>query len=253
MSDHTSIEWTDATWNPLRGCTRVSEGCRHCYAERVASRFSDPGGAFEGFARRTEGGPRWTGRVELMPAMLGQPRRWRQPRHIFVNSMSDLFHESLEDRDIAAIFAVIAETPRHTYQALTKRPDRLRAFATRDAEARGGPLANLWLGVSVEDQEAAEARLPQLADTPAAIRFLSCEPLLGPLELDLAKHRIHWIIVGAESGPGARPMEEDWVRALRDQANAAGVAFFYKQNAVRGRKRATPPLDGRTWTERPAR
>jgi len=292
MGDKTGIEWTDTTWNPVRGCSRVSEGCRHCYAERVAARFVKPGQPYHGFAKVTAprdlldrvGGRRngWTGVVRLVPEKLAEPLRWKKPRRIFVNSMSDLFHESLSNEDIAAVFGVMAAAPRHTFQVLTKRARRMREWFTWvDQQARSAavvefgspwwpvlvcarkaaglvdrdfgvdgagstwPLANVWLGVSVENQAAADERIPDLLATPAALRFLSCEPLLGPVNVCAVpdtKTRpadfharntplgdIDWVIAGCESGPGARPAQVDWYRSLRDQCAAAGVPFFLKQ------------------------
>ncbi|WAA19776.1 hypothetical protein SEA_SHWETA_56 [Mycobacterium phage Shweta] len=249
MSDHTGIEWTDATWNPVTGCTEVSPGCDHCYAKTFAERFrGTPGHYFErGFD------------VQLRYDKLLQPMRWRRPRRIFVNSMADLFHDQVPDEYIAKVFAVMAAARHHTFQVLTKRHGRMRSLlsseAFRDAVAeyaqqhadptRGGsiptgpwdgpewwPLWNVWLGVSTENQQWADVRIPALLDTPAAVRFISAEPLLGPINL----HRewgygpgIDWIIVGGESGPGARPMHPDWARALRDQRNTVGAAFLFKQ------------------------
>lgn len=270
MSDNTAIEWTDATWNPVRGCTRVSQGCVNCYAETVAARFSNKGQAYEGLATRSPA--RWTGEVRVIEAALDQPLRWKRPRKIFVNSMSDLFHEKLDARYIDRVFAVMALAPQHTFQVLTKRPQRMLSYL-QDRTKRGQlpiaqngmdlgnlwfdgwlkpwPLPNLWLGVSVENQEAADERIPLLLQTPAAKRFLSCEPLLGSLDLSEAlaveqvklfdrqrshwtertgeSRKIDWVIAGGESGPKARPMHPDWARALRDQCNAAGAAFFFKQ------------------------
>jgi protein gp37 len=285
MPDNTKIEWTDATWNPLRGCTRVSEGCRNCYAEGVAARFSGPGQPYEGLAERTSKGPRWTGKIRIAPdATLRQPFRWKRPRRIFVNSMSDLFHESVPDTEIDRIFAVMALCHEHIFQVLTKRPERMRAYVSGKAgwhigydgvrrfghwEDRGlnrafadvdpgnlpieayinkgtWPLPNVWLGTSVEDQAAADARIPHLLATPAAVRFLSCEPLLGPVRVWTTKIAdaarllganidkpggagLDWVIVGGESGPNARPMYPNWARRLRDQCATAGVPFFFKQ------------------------
>lgn len=279
------ISWTDETWNPLRGCTRVSEGCRNCYAEGVAARFSKPGQPYAGLAAfvGAKREPRWTGKVALAEHLLDQPLRWRKPRRIFVNSMSDLFHESVPDEWIDRIFAVMALCPEHTFQVLTKRPERMQNYVTHLYETDEGierlsdaavavsgspcaayvedvtpPIHNIWLGVSVEDQATADERIPLLLDTPAAKRFISAEPLLGPV--DLTPHlwgkakpcdecpqdgdcgcgfyprgavpnepALDWIIVGGESGPNARPMHPDWVRSLRDQCAAAGVSFFFKQ------------------------
>lgn len=265
MAQDSPIEWTDKTWNPIRGCTRVSEGCRNCYAEKVAARFSKPGQAYHGLAHFVGGEARWTGQLRLVDEMLTQPLRWLKPSRIFVNSMSDLFHENLSDADIDRVFAVMALAPRHTFQVLTKRADRMRAYVAgigngdtdrwhtalqgfitaRGSFALGeafefltrrGPLLNVWLGVSVENQAAANERIPDLLATPAAVRFLSCEPLLGPLDLWLYldpmrqfRRHLDWVICGGESGPGKRPSDVAWHRSLRDQCKAAGVAFFEKQ------------------------
>jgi protein gp37 len=280
MGSQTGIEWTDTTWNPVRGCSRVSEGCRHCYAEQIAARFSDPGMPYHGLALRvlkTEGlsRARWTGEVRMVPEHLADPLKWSKPRRIFVNSMSDLFHEKLTNEQIAAVFGVMAAAPQHTFQILTKRAKRMRewfAWADDDgivtsgkfydctylnhlaskAGMEGGrwiahcedtedtvsswPLPNVWLGVSVENQAAADERIPELLATPATVRFLSCEPLLGPVNLTLHGSRIKgsstsldWVIAGCESGPGARPCDFVWLRSLRDQCRDAGTPFFLKQ------------------------
>jgi len=266
MSDNSSIEWTEATWNPTTGCTKVSPGCDHCYAETFAERWRGvPGHHFEqGFD------------VILRPDKLDLPLRWRKPRRIFVNSMSDLFHDAIPDEYIARVIAVMHQTPRHTYQVLTKRHARLRSlFTTKWADfseliqgaidgmyddpddqllREAWPVRNIWWGVSVEDQKWADIRIPALLETPAAVRWLSCEPLLGPLDLmregwllseinqfehDPAVHLyrwmpqpggLDWVVVGGESGPGARPMHPDWARGLRDQCTSASVPFFHKQN-----------------------
>ncbi len=255
MSEQTGIEWTDATWNPLRGCSRVSEGCRHCYAEAVAARFSDEGMPYHGLATRTPSGPRWTGTVRLIEEHLADPLKWRKPRRVFVNSMSDLFHESVPDGWIDSIFAVMALAPDHTFQILTKRAERMQQYLSDPARHRAivaamdmpvwlpagrrflrvpenWPMPNVWLGVSVEHQQAADQRIPHLLDTPAAVRFLSAEPLLGGL--DIGKHRpgargLHWVIVGGESGHGARPCETWWIRNILGQCRDADVACFVKQ------------------------
>ncbi len=257
MNAKTKIEWTDATWNPIRGCSRVSEGCRNCYAERQAARFSGFGRPYEGLAVLTEAGPRWTGKVRLIKDLLDQPLRWRKPRKIFVNSMSDLFHEGLEKRTIAAIFGIMALAGQHTFQVLTKRPQRFagllehlsaeqcvsEAFQLIGAHptcqmSHDWPLPNVWLGVSVEDQPTADARIPLLLAAPAAVRWVSYEPALGPVDFSaylpgspLATHHspLSWIVCGGESGPKARPMHPDWARSARDQCQAAGVPFFFKQ------------------------
>lgn len=284
MSQLSTIEWTDATWNPVRGCSRVSEGCRNCYAERVAARFSAyasvpaslmgaPNRPFAGFARNG----RWTGRVELIPSKLDEPLHWRKPRRIFANSASDLFHERLSDEAIAAVFGVMAACPQHTFQVLTKRPERMRRWfelmeakpgmvpdaevsgcilallrtwsigthpiAIKNAAQRVGPghapawpLPNVWLGVSVEDQATADERIPLLLQTPAAVRFVSYEPALGAVVFDVARYGennfmrgLDWLIVGGESGPGARPFDLAWARSAIAQCREAGVPIFVKQ------------------------
>jgi protein gp37 len=287
MSDTTTIEWTDSTWNPVTGCTKVTPGCDNCYAETFAERWrGTPGHHFEnGFD------------LTLRPNALTMPLRWRKPRKVFVNSMSDLFHKDIPDEYIARVFAVMALTTQHTYQVLTKRHGRMRSLlnssdfrlACETAQAElindestpmsyyereqktsqwwsdfAKPLRNVWLGVSVEDQQRADLRIPALLETPAAVRFLSCEPLLGPVDLHLpVDHSTHerdhidgtpwpqcldcstqdtsvdwtvpdgpgigWVIVGGESGRNARPMSPDWARDLRDQCQTANVPFFFKQ------------------------
>lgn len=251
MSDNSAIHWTDATWNPVRGCSRVSAGCQNCYAERMAARFTAPDQWGHGYAERTPAGARWTGKVELIPEKLDQPLRWRKPRRIFVNSTSDLFHEDLSAGDIAAVFEVMAACPQHVFQILTKRADRMAAWCLA---YHPRALRNVWLGVSVEHQEAVSDRLPALLRTPAAIRFASCEPLLGPLDLAPYLTGMDWIIDGGESGPGCRPASLDWFRSIRDQCEAAGVAYFHKQHGGRrmidkawgGRE-----MDGRTYDAMP--
>lgn len=228
------IEWTDATWNPVTGCTKVSQGCKHCYAERMARRL------------QAMGSPRYAHgfRVTLHPGLLTQPFHWIKPRRVFVNSMSDVFHPDVPDDFIADIFAVMAKTPQHTYQLLTKRPERLAQLASRL------PFPpNVWVGTSAESQ-AALSRIRWLQQVPAAVRFLSCEPLLGPLA-DLPLDGIHWVIVGGESGPQARPMARDWVIEIRDQCVARGIPFLFKQWGGVKRTRAGRLLDGRTWEELP--
>lgn len=251
-AQHTGITWTNATWNPIRGCTRVSEGCRHCYAETLAARHAvhqgEPG-PFHGFAETRNGEARWTGRVELQPHLLDVPLRWKQPRRIFVNSMSDLFHESLVDEAIDCVFRVMQKAHWHTFQILTKRAERMRYYTNKlGADYRGVPgpipLPNVWLGVSVEDQRAADLRIPNLLRSKAAVRFVSAEPLLGDLVLDglrgaTVQHvsiapaktdRIDWVIAGGESGSERRPSEVAWYEGLAAQCSAAGVAFFMKQD-----------------------
>jgi protein gp37 len=331
MGSKTGIEWTDATWNPIRGCTRVSDGCRNCYAEKVAYRFSGPGQPYEGLAERRNGHASWTGKVRLVEKHLLDPLRWKtvtahtaecnahregfdfrtqgphqkkcacpaRPRRIFVNSMSDLFHEQVPDEWIDRIFAVMALCPQHMFQVLTKRPQRMLEYLQKVSDEkdiqrwanaacdlgidcrlpatlhdREWPLPNVWLGVSAEDQKTADARIPLLLQTPAAVRFMSAEPLLGAVNLVEMENtvcrfnplpagyekavafyldslrgcrscvlencdareeeagwipKLDWVIVGGESGPGARPMHPDWARSLRDQCVAAQVPFFFKQ------------------------
>jgi protein gp37 len=305
MSAQTSIEWTKKTWNPTRGCSRVSPGCDHCYAMREARRHDHPGGAYEGLTRIGSRGVDWNGVVRLVPEMLDAPLHWREPQRIFVNSMSDLFHESLPDTAIDQIFAVMALASRHTFQILTKRPDRMRAYLENPTVRRaaiayqmgaiayghgspeggvmqsGGivadhwragtywPLPNVWLGPSVEDQATANLRIPILLQTPAAVRFISLEPQLAHVDLAAFLYRnrdprhlycprclystnrqetacpndgaslhrgdvaLDWVIVGGESGPGARPFNVAWARSVVAQCKAAGVPVFVKQVGAR--------------------
>ncbi len=284
----TNIEWTDATWNPTRGCSRVSPGCVHCYAERQAAR-NLPGHRSpttgEAFAIIKNGEPHWTGKVELIESKLMEPLHWKKPRRVFVNSMSDLFHENLPTRDIVRVAAVMALTPWITYQVLTKRAQRLPLVFDAQMEydvkgcawemlgrlpkfnhqhlgsnvgSRPWPLPNVWLGVSVENQQTADERIPELLRTPTAIRFVSYEPALGPVDcrpfLDPLAHldgfyrsqiqkgmfnedqvdslkrpTLDWVIIGGESGPGARPFRAEWARDIIAQCKAAGVPVFCKQ------------------------
>lgn len=274
MSGKTRIEWTDVTWNPVTGCTKVSPGCDHCYAEGIATRFRGP--AFpNGFD------------VTLRPNRLDDPFRWRKPSRVFVNSMSDLFHDDIPDHYIAKVFAVMALTPQHTYQVLTKRHGRMRSLLSDDdfrdyvsGEIVGmtvedgrddshltwpattddwWPLANVWLGVSVETQQWADIRIPALLRTPAAIRFLSCEPLLGELDLrPYLRAHIGWVIVGGESGSAARQMRADWARTIRDDCVVAGTPFFFKQWGAFdevgrrvGKHKAGRVIDGMAWDDYP--
>jgi protein gp37 len=241
MADHSTIEWTDATWNPIRGCTQISPGCKHCYAETFAERFRGvPGHPYEqGFDLR------------LVPHKLAEPLRWSRSRMIFVNSMSDLFHEAVPVDYIAAVARVMQTADWHTYQVLTKRADRLQQLL-RSTLRRQSALPHIWWGVSVEDRKHGLPRIDRLRDTPAAVRFLSIEPLLEDLgTIDLSG--IHWVIAGGESGPGARPMERSWVASLRDQCANAGVAFFFKQWSGVQKKKTGRLLDGRTYDEQPKR
>ena len=245
MSAQSPIEWTDATWNPVTGCDKVSAGCKFCYAEKLAERLKRMGNPryADGFA------------VRLQPDALPLPTTWRKPRRIFVNSMSDLFHKDVPDAYIHRVWAVMQGTPRHTYQVLTKRADRLASsidavYRTWNQYAWGAwPLPNVWLGVSVEDERVLW-RIDHLRAAPAAVRFLSIEPLIGPLPaLDLTG--IHWVIVGGESGPGARPMDPAWDRSVRDQCVEQGVPFFFKQWGGVNKKKTGRILDGRTWDQLP--
>ncbi|MDF2140823.1 phage Gp37/Gp68 family protein [Paenirhodobacter sp. CAU 1674] len=304
MADNTNIEWTDATWNPITGCTLVSEGCRHCYAATLAATRLKHHPSRAGLARiNAAGEAKFTGEVRFNAKWLDQPLRWRKPRRIFVCAHGDLFHESVPDEWIDKVFAVMALCPQHTFQVLTKRPDRMREyvlgahcdgarrFAVADAaeqiannfpvwdgngyrlwDGYAGkawdqkvtavltgpqwPMPNVWLGASIEDQTTADERIPLLLTTPAAVRFVSAEPLLGSVDLRIVQARgssrvqncvtggsfsetslerlpdgprIDWLIVGGESGPHARPMHPDWVRSMRDQCQSAGVPFFFKQ------------------------
>jgi protein gp37 len=269
MGDKSGIEWTESTWNPVVGCTHISPGCDNCYAARETSGRLRHLPAYAGLAVNGQ----FTGEVRCLPERLDQPLKWRKPRLVFVNSMSDLFHKGIPDGFIQRVFDVMVEARQHTFQVLTKRPQRMRVLLS-DAV----PAPNVWLGTSIESDKYT-FRANWLRVTPAAIRFLSLEPLLGPLpSLDLTG--IDWVIVGGESGPGARPMHPDWVRDIRDRCQAAHVAFFFKQwgewswtyggyppGAVSrvvddgdghfykmwrtGKKLAGRGLDGRTWDEYP--
>jgi protein gp37 len=299
VSEKTGINWTDSTWNPIRGCSRVSTGCENCYAEATAARFSGPGMPYEGLAKPSARGlPKWTGEVRFIEEHLADPLRWRRPRRIFVNSMSDLFHEKLSNEDIARIFGVMAASPRHTFQVLTKRPERMRdwfawvadegeellaavgekppvgspipgacACFAREKEIGGvlsaadwreamrapWPLPNVWLGVTVEDQRRADERVPILLETPAAVRWVSAEPLLEGVRFDIVYDpenyiqpwnalvpkptRLDWIVVGGESGHLARPFDLGWARSIVDQCQKAGVPVWVKQLGA-------DPIDG---------
>ena len=243
MGDHTTIEWTEATWNPTTGCDRTSPGCDHCYALTLARRLKAMGNP----KYQVDGDPRTSGPgfgLTLHREHLDVPKRWSAPRTIFVNSMSDLFHPDVPDSFINDVFAVISDTPRHTYQILTKRSKRLAALA----ETLAWP-DNLWMGVSVESARY-KFRIDDLRETPAAIKFLSIEPLLAPVgKLDL--NGIKWVIVGGESGPKARPVEYKWIVDIRDQCIANGIPFFFKQWGGRTPKSGGRELDGREWDEIP--
>lgn len=275
MSDHSKIEWTDATWNPIVGCSIVSPGCTNCYAMRLAGTRLRDHSSRQGLTTDTKAGPVWNGEVRFNEEWLTQPLKWKRPRMIFVCAHGDLFYEAVPDEWIDRVFAVMALAPQHTFQVLTKRAERMKAyfetstanqsrqadivacaFELNDALGESGgeqsfsdkeclvtlPLPNAWLGISAEDQARADERIPLLLDTPAAVRFVSLEPLLGPIDLraistagigaaagNKLSDCLHWVILGGESGPGARPMHPQWARSIRDQCAAAGVPFFFKQ------------------------
>lgn len=243
MGDRSAIEWTEATWNPTTGCDRVSRGCDNCYAMTLAKRLKAMGQP----RYQRDGDPRTSGPgfgLTVHPDSLGLPLTWKRPRVVFVNSMSDLFHAQVPVAFVRQVFDVMAATPQHTYQVLTKRARRLR----RLAPSLTWP-DNLWMGVSVEDVGAVD-RIDDLRAVPAAVRFLSCEPLLGALP-DLPLDGIGWVIAGGESGLNARPMAAAWVENLRDQCTRAGVPFFFKQWGGRTPKAGGRELDGRTWDDMP--
>jgi protein gp37 len=245
MGSRSSIEWTEATWNPVAGCTVLSPGCTNCYAMRMAARLALMGRKrYVGTTRKSGGRAKWNGTIVLDHASLETPQQWRTGRFIFVNSMSDLFHEKVPVKFIEKVFSVAASTPQHTFQVLTKRAERMMML--------GSTLSwpeNLWMGVSVENIDYTW-RIECLQNTPAKIKFLSLEPLLSPLDsLDLRD--IDWVIVGGESGPGARPMKEEWVRSIRDQCLRSQVAFHFKQWGGVNKKKAGRVIDGRTWDEIP--
>ncbi|HUK70879.1 MAG TPA: phage Gp37/Gp68 family protein [Streptosporangiaceae bacterium] len=243
MATRTGIEWTEVTWNPTTGCDRISAGCDNCYALALAKRLKAMGSA----KYQHDGDPRTSGPgfdLTPHPDALLQPYKWGAPRIVFVNSMSDLFHARVPVDFVAQVFSVIADTPLHTYQVLTKRSSRLRKIASR----LGWP-PNLWMGVSVEDSDAIY-RVDDLRSVPAAVRFLSCEPLLGPLN-DLRLDGIGWVIAGGESGPGHRPLDVSWVASIRDSCVDAGVPFFFKQWGGRTPKEGGRELDGRRWDQMP--
>ena len=235
MGQNSAIEWTEATWNPLTGCDKISPGCTHCYAERMSLRL------------RAMGQPNYRNgfEVTLHEHAVALPLRWRKPQRIFVNSMSDLFHKEVPEDFIQRVFATMRQAHWHRFQILTKRSDRLAELSERIDWP-----PNVWMGVSVESADYT-LRVDHLRGAGAKVRFLSVEPLLGPIPA-LNLERIHWVIVGGESGPGARPMREEWVVSLRDQCIAAGVPFFFKQWGGVNKKRTGRLLQGRTWDEMPA-
>ncbi|MGV9691273.1 DUF5131 family protein [Streptomyces sp. NPDC003444] len=245
MSDRSAIEWTEATWNPTTGCDRVTPGCDNCYALTLSRRLKLMGAS----KYQNDGDPRTSGPgfgLTIHPDALDVPLQWKTPRMVFVNSMSDLFHARVPLDFVRQVFEVIASTPQHTYQLLTKRSLRLRRIADR----LDWP-PNLWMGVSVENRDQLD-RVDDLRTVPAAVRFLSCEPLLGPLN-GLNLDGIGWVIAGGESGPGHRPVEEEWLIDIRDLCSAAGVPFFFKQWGGRTPKAGGRELEGQIWSEMPER
>lgn len=242
MAGKTKIGWTDATWNPITGCTKVSPGCDNCYAQRFAERWRGiPGHHFEqGFD------------LKIHYERFDQPYHWKKPRRIFVNSMSDLFHGHIPQSDLFVLLSTMEDEDRHTYQVLTKRAGRMHRLIN-DWNKGKPPLPNLWLGVSVENQEQADRRIPLLLNTSAAVRFVSVEPLLGPVDLGRWIAHLDWVIVGGESGPRARQMSVHCVANIRDLCVWAGVPFFFKQWGGTNPKAKGRELDGRTWDEMPGR
>jgi protein gp37 len=236
MPTRSNIEWTEMTWNPVTGCTKISQGCKNCYAERMAKRLHAMGSDRyrDGF------------NVTLHPDLLAVPRRWRQPRTVFVNSMSDLFHEDIPDRYIERVFETMNACPQHTFQVLTKRAERLAALARKLRWSD-----NVWMGVSVEDSRVAQ-RIERLQEVPAKVRFLSLEPLIGPLE-NLPLGGIRWVIVGGESGPRARSMKREWVNSILQQCRASGAAFFFKQWGGVRKDLTGRRLNGTFYNEMPER
>lgn len=264
MADNSGIEWTDATWNPLTGCTKISQGCKHCYAEVMAKRLAAMGQT--AYQRVVDDKGHWNGMIETVESALDKPLLWKKPRMIFVNSMSDLFHVNVPVSYVQRVFEVMIKANQHTFQVLTKRTDRMADILNSSAWWAGTePEArkHIWIGTSVEDQRAADERIPYLTTISAGVRFLSCEPLLG--DVDITPHHnthgtrpLEWVIVGGESGHNARPMKYEWAAALRDQCQQAGTAFFFKQWGEHnseglhvGKKSAGRLLDGREWNEFP--
>lgn len=245
MATNSKIEWTEATWNPVAGCTILSPGCTNCYAMRLAGRLAVMGQEkYVGTTRQSGGRAKWNGVVKIDPSSLEIPRQWKRGRLIFVNSMSDLFHDSVPLAFIQKVFKVMEETPQHTYQVLTKRAERLEELSKKIHWPD-----NVWMGVSVESADYLY-RIGHLRRTTAKTKFLSLEPLLGPLEkIDL--RGIDWAIAGGESGPGARSMPKEWVQSIRDQCIAANVPFHFKQWGGKNKKKTGRTLDGRTWDEWP--
>jgi len=250
--NRTGIEWTDVTWNPVTGCTRVSAGCDNCYAATLAGRLLKDAYLARAPAVDSDLSRRDPFAVRLWPERIEQPLGWREPRTVFVNSMSDLFHADVPDDFVLQLFAVMLDADRHTYQILTKRPSRaLRFWRLHQDLFQNRPIpGHIWLGTSVENQ-AVDYRVDHLREVPAEVRFLSCEPLIGPLSLNL--EGFHWVIVGGESGPVRRPIDAAWVMGIRDQCREARVPFFFKQWGGRTPKAGGRLLEGELWDEMPAR
>lgn len=249
MAGTSSIEWTDVTWNPVAGCTVMSAGCTNCYAMRMAARLQAMGhSSYAGTTRKSGKRHVWTGKTNLVPSVLEQPYKWRKPRHVFVNSMSDLFAEGVPFDYVARVWSVMEEIDRHTYQVLTKRPDRMAKFL--ETRKKRVP-SNIWIGTSVEDIRVVD-RIAELSRCPAEIRFISFEPLIGSVgNVDLSK--VAWAIVGGESGPNSRAMDRSWVDEIHTQCRKQDVSFFFKQWGGTNKKAAGRILDGRTWDEMPRR
>jgi protein gp37 len=248
MAQSSKIEWTDVTWNPVAGCTIASAGCSNCYAMRMAARLAAMGSEkYQGLTRKSRGRAVWTGKIALDVKSLSAPYKWRKPRKVFVNSMSDLFHPGVPDEFIARVWSVMLETPQHTYQVLTKRPDRMRKLLLAPLL---GAAPNIWIGTSVEGPDVLH-RINELRSIPRLIKFISFEPLIGPVGLvDLTD--IDWAIVGGESGPRARPMARPWVQQIEDRCRAYGTAFFFKQWGGVTPKSGGRDFDGREWNEYPS-
>jgi len=246
MANGSDIEWTEATWNPIAGCAMLSPGCTNCYAQRLAGRLQAMGSPkYEGTTRKSGRRHVWTGRINLDESALKAPLGWKRSLRIFVNSMSDLFQDGVPAQSIKSVWSIMEKTPWHTYQVLTKRPERMQ----RIVAGLGDPLPNVWLGTSVENDDYLY-RVDMLRSVPAHIRFVSFEPLLGPI-ISVNLNGIHWAIVGGESGPGARAMAPQWVEALRAACRDQGVAFFFKQWGGARKKSSGRLLEGQTWDEYP--
>lgn len=247
MAGQSDIEWTDATWNPISGCVVLSPGCSHCYAMRMASRLQAMGhSAYRGVTKKVNGRPVWTGRLHIREDVLEVPLRWRKPRKIFVNSMSDLFQDGVPEAFIHRVWDVMEQTPQHIFQILTKRPENMRDFLSKSSIPL---LPNVWLGTSVENARFV-SRINALRQVRAAVRFVSFEPLLGPVgNVDLSG--VHWAIVGGESGPKARTMDEAWVEQIHGQCRLHGTAFFFKQWGGVNKKAAGRIFRRRVWNEYP--